>query len=66
MTVTWASGTKSNEDKESNKEKNNSEMQRMKTKKNNNNYEANNIKGAIEELGRNVYCYGRRHQAKFL
>ena len=50
MTVTWAEGTKPGEE---NKEKNN------------NKYEASSIKGAIEELGRNVYCYGRRHQAEF-
>ena len=47
--------------------KNNNETQGVKTKKShNNNNEASNIKGAIEELGRNVYCYGRRHQAEFL
>ena len=62
MSVNWAKGTKSSEDKNE-KSNNNNEAQKAKTKKHNN--EASSIKGAIEELGRNVYCYGRRHQAEF-
>ena len=63
MTISWTTGSKSSEDNEN---KNNNETQGVKTKKShNNNNEASNIKGAIEELGRNVHCYGRRHQAEF-
>ena len=63
MTISWTTGSKSSEDNEN---KNNNETQGVKTKKShNNNNEASNIKGAIKELGRNVYCYGRRHQAEF-
>ena len=63
--MSWATGTKLSEDNKD-KTKSNNETQKTKFKKDhNNNYKANNVKGANEELGRNTHCYGRRHQAEF-
>ena len=63
MTISWATGTKPSDESKDN----NNEAPKAKNKKNHTNYnsDANNIKGAIEELGKNVYCYGKRHQAEF-
>ena len=59
MKVTWTGNKIEDNNNDNDGNKSNNDTQKMKVKKNTN-YEANTIKGAIDELGRNAYCYGRR------